>query len=187
MHKKDGEPGFLLPPAKRFLVHLSAERKAVWQENLAFLETHPDALHTLIEYHLEYKYPDVPDVDVEADLYSAPFWTPAETKLLSTFHLAYPAKKMQMAKQFQNFRMRTLAIRLLARNYLDALEPSERENFAHFCECLAEGKIKDYRGNVRYNRSAAEATILKLQSEGLPPEKQALLAAYVAWNKGTIK
>jgi exodeoxyribonuclease-1 len=119
VRKKFGEPGFVLPPLERYWACLSEERLAIVEENKDWLQRHTQLFRKIIQYHCEFRYPKIPDLDIDAALYQNGFLSSREQALCSQFHGASLAEKVKMVGQFEDVEMRQLASRLLCRNYSD--------------------------------------------------------------------
>jgi exodeoxyribonuclease-1 len=128
--KKAGDLGFLLPFSGRHIRHLNEERLKQCEENIAWLKANPSIFNEIKEYHREYKYPDVPNIDVDASLYQSGFLTSAEQQLSARFHQVTPSEKMSIARTFKNKNLREMAVRVIGRNYPDYLDEKGKKVFS---------------------------------------------------------
>ncbi len=144
--KRFGDLGFLLPLSGRHIRHLDETRQKQCEENLAWIKSNPKIFHEIKSYHREYKYPDVPNIDVDASLYQSGFLTPAEQQLSVRFHKAKPSEKMTIAREFKNPSLREMAIRLVGRNHPDCLDQAAEKIFS--------ARLRDI-----YQKDASEAPI----------------------------
>ena len=126
IRKRDGEPGFLLPPSKRYWNKLSLERKKIVEENSSWLQSNPELFQKIVSYHRQFSYPYIPDLDADAALYQIGFLSREDEALCRRFHEAEPAKKVAISAQFSLEETRLLARRLLSRNNIGSL-PAEQE------------------------------------------------------------
>lgn len=178
--KKLGDLGFLLPFSGRHIRHLNETRQKQCKENLAWLEAHPAIFNEIKSYHREYKYPDVPNIDVDASLYQSGFLTPAEQALSARFHQAKPSEKMAIAREFKNPSLREMAIRLVGRNYPDYLDEKGKKAFSErlhniYYKDTNEAPI-DYRSGRQLTAPVALAKIDEaLQQQDISSRKRDLL------------
>jgi exodeoxyribonuclease-1 len=117
IRKRYGEPGILLPPRPRFFERIDAERQALAQENLAWVKTHAELFGRLVEHHRGFRYAVIPDLDADAGLYQNGFLPRADEPLRDRFHDADPEEKRALAGRFTSPEARTLAQRILWRNF----------------------------------------------------------------------
>jgi exodeoxyribonuclease I len=131
--------------------------------------------------HLAYTYPLVPDVDPDADLYQAGFFSPAEKKDIARFHGAGPFEDMDQAGLSRVLdtlvtpRVKALGTRILARNYHLAANP---EFAAHLAFLKRGKKIAGYRSDEKYTlpSAIADATALEAKKQTLDERQQQALA-----------
>jgi len=166
IHKKLGEPSFILPLKERFLPHLIPERRVLANYNKNRLEQHPDIFLPLVAYHTEYQYPLYPATDVAAGLYIHGFWNSAEENFCRTFHTVDAKQKAKLTEQVQNPRLQMLALRILGNHYPEALSHHQAEQFAKYMEKVnttTEDEILiDYQGKKRLTPQVALHEIAEL-------------------------
>jgi exodeoxyribonuclease-1 len=178
IHKKSGEPCFILPFKERFLHHLTPERITLAEHNKKWLEQHPDLFKEITRYHTEYQYPVYPDTDAEAALYLNGFWSPAEETFCRTFQQATPEEKARMVDSLKDSRLKTLALRLLNRHFPEVLTPRQKKEFTDYINQLNQGMIIDYKGKKHLTPHAACEEIRRLQETGtLTQQQEQLLQA----------
>lgn len=178
--KRAGEPGFLLPFIPRFTQYLNSKRQQCVTDNLAWLAKNPTLFTDIQQYHRDYKYPEVAHVDVDADLYNAPFLTPEEERLCARFHVVPPEKKITLVPQFRNPHLREMATRLIGRHYPDYLTHEMMETFNRYLHAINpennQHALVDYRGEQRMTAKTALANLIQIKSAGnLETEKLELL------------
>jgi len=170
VRKRYGEPGILLPPNQRYLKFLSDERKAVGAENLKWLQSNPSKLQQIVNYHREYIYPFIPHLDPDAALYQIGFFTRSDEKLFKEFQTAPLDEKEAIAKRFKSQDARTLAVRLLCRNYPQQISPDLAGEFEVYLRRINPARedeaIVDYREAPRMTPSAALAEIRRFKKSG---------------------
>lgn len=167
IRKRAGEPGFLLPFQPRFTTHLISERQQIMQDNLHWLRSNATLFADIQQHHRNYKYPEVTNVDVDADLYTAGFLAPNEERLCAQFHIVPPEKKATIAAQFQNPRLQEIAIRILGRHCPHYLSNDMTTRFADYMQAVKSNNATDmpidYRGNRRLTSSAALAKLQEIK------------------------
>jgi exodeoxyribonuclease-1 len=170
VRKRYGEPGILLPPNRRYLKFLGEGRKAVVAENLNWLQSNPSKLQRIVNYHREYRYPFIPNLDPDAALYQIGFFSRSDEKLFRQFHAAPLDEKENIARRFKSRDARMLAVRLLCRNYPQRISPDSAGEFEAYLLRINPARedeaIVDYRGEPRMTPSAALAEIRHLKKSG---------------------
>jgi len=180
VRKRLGEPGLLLPPRSRYWRRIGNERSAVFEENLKWLQANPEIFQQVIKYYREYRYPFIPNLDADASLYQIGFYSKADEKLCRQFQQASLAEKALLAEQFASPDARTLARRILGRNYPHALPGEYEKEFKAYLQRInpfrQEDALLDYREQQRTTPRAALAEIKRLQQTGeIDKEQQRLL------------
>jgi exodeoxyribonuclease-1 len=170
VRKRYGEPGILLPPNKRYLKFLGADRKAVVAENLIWLQSNPSKFQQIANYHREFTYPFIPNLDPDAALYQIGFFTRSDEKLFKEFQTAPLDEKEAIAKRLKSQDARTLAVRLLCRNYPQRISPDLAGEFKAYLRRINPSReddaIVDYRKMPRMTPSGALAEIRRLKKSG---------------------
>jgi exodeoxyribonuclease-1 len=170
VRKRYGEPGILLPPNQRYLKFLSDGRKAVVAENLNWLQSNPSKLQQIVNYHREYTYPFIPNLDPDAALYQIGFFSRSDEKLFKEFQAATLVEKEAIARRLKSQDARSLAVRVLGRNYPQLLSPDLAGEFEAYLRRVnpdrEEDVIVDYRKVPRMTPSAALSEIRQLKKSG---------------------
>ncbi|GAB6142854.1 exonuclease domain-containing protein [Desulfocicer niacini] len=187
IRKKNGEPPVILPPLDRFRNRLTSEQQALVTQNLSALATHPQWFSRLIEYHRDYAYPLVPDVDVDAGLYQDGFFSSGEKREMAAFHLAGEGQHMARVCKMSHARVRSLAARIVFRNFPREI-PSEglsqttgfhEADYMERVRCMpGHEPIKGYRNETRYGVIQAEEEIKKMltgEQSGIFDDEQVAL------------
>lgn len=168
-HKKAGET-FLLPLSTRFKQHLTQERAAITEENLTWLRNNETLLQHIKAYYCDYKYPEVPNLDVDADLYIKGFLTREEERLCGQFHAVPNEKKISVAEKFHNPRLQEIVTRIMGRHYPQYLTPVLREKFSAYLHLissnLGENTPVDWRGEKRLTPEIAIQNTIKMIEAG---------------------
>ncbi|MCK4987214.1 MAG: exodeoxyribonuclease I [Desulfobacterales bacterium] len=167
VRKRYGEPGIILPPHQRYWKFLSAERKTIVSENLKWLQSNPAIFQQIVSYHRDYSYPFIPNLDPEAALYQIGFFTRSDEKLFKEFQTAQIEEKERIINRLSSEDARTLAKRLLCRNYPKNLPENITEEFEAYLRRLnplhEDEAIVDYKGEPRLTPSVALAEIKRLK------------------------
>lgn len=180
IRKRDGESPFLLPPAERFRKHLGSKRLKLAEENLLWLKKNPDILTAIIVHHREYRYPDVENIDPDAALYQAGFFSKAEEELCGRFHRQNGEGKLKLLSEMKP-RLHTLASRLLLRNGFapkgEFWEEAEKRLMAMLFLENPLARTRDWRGEPRsgVQENLLEIETLQEKSEKLDKEQIWLL------------
>lgn len=162
--KRFGEQPLLLPLNKRFDKYLSDERRQLVVENVSWIQKNLEHFSAIVHYHKEYKYPEVPNLDVDAALYQNGFIKDTELQLCNRFHAANLSEKVELIKRFTNTQLRMQAIRVLGRNYPEVLSDAFRQEFVNYLQKIKSGgAIVDYRNSAHTTPEEALAEIKQLQ------------------------
>ncbi len=191
IRKKYGEPGIVLP----FIDHynfLTAEKLTIVENNQAWLQSNSTLFHKIIQYHREFKYPKIPDLDCDVALYQNGFLSTQEQELCRKFHRADLAEKIDIVNQFESIDMRKQASRLLCRNYPADLPLMLTRNFAEYMQQVNpdnnEDALQDYKNDKRTTPKEALIQIDKLLTEEKLDEQQIeLLDELAKYVKKTFK
>jgi len=167
VRKRYGEPGIILPPHQRYWQFLSAERKTIVSENLKWLQSNPAIFQQIVSYHRDYSYPFIPNLDPEAALYQIGFFTRSDEKLFKEFQTAQIEEKERIINRLSSEDARTLAKRLLCRNYPKNLPENITKEFEAYLRRVnplhEDEAIVDYKGEPRLTPSVALAEIKRLK------------------------
>jgi exodeoxyribonuclease-1 len=176
--KKLGEPGFLLPFSDRHTRYLDVERLGLANANKKWLHDNPELFKQLVAYHVNYTYPEIPNVDVDASLYLGGFWNPVESNLCTEFHVANPDEKSKIIQKIKNPRLYSLAVRVLGRHFPEALSLEQADYFSQYITKLNHAEmpsIIDYKGNFRLTPSVALQRIEEMRKGLFDGNQLALL------------
>jgi len=175
--KRYGEPGILLPPHERYTEQIGAERRRRAEENLNWHRSHSELFERIVLHHRQYRYPFIPGLDADAGLYQNGFFSRADEALCRKFHGASLPEKFEIIGRFASRDARTLAARLLFRNYPDEL-PDDllAECSEHLRRIRCGEPMVDHTGTLRLTPQVALAEIRQLnQSSRLDAEQAHLL------------
>jgi exodeoxyribonuclease-1 len=180
IRKRLGEPAILLPPHDRYWKKIGKERNAIFEENLKWLQENHDVFQRIVNYYREFRYPFIPNLDADASLYQIGFYSRADEKLCRKFHRASLEEKAELILHFSSPDARTLAWRIICRNYPGAVSAKFTEEFNMYMERInplrdADAMI-DYREERRTTPTGALIEIKGLkQSDDLTKQQFQLL------------
>jgi exodeoxyribonuclease-1 len=191
IRKRIGEPGILLPPQKRYWKRIGAERNAVFEQNIAWLQQNPELFQEIITYYRKFSYPFIPNLDPDAALYQTGFYSRADEKLCRMFHRVPEDQKAAIIAQFTNPVPRVLAERVLFRNYPENHRNAYDTQLSRYMQRInpltEEDALLDYRGERRTTPSDALAEIDHLVQYGdLDDHQHRLLDDLAGYIKSTF-
>ena len=165
-----------MPPLERYQHLISESRAELSEKALARFADQPELLQIIRQHHLDFTWPEIPDLDPDAALYQVGLFSDQELALSAELHAAKPEQKSAVAQRFPQANSRTLARRLVARNHPDAADPDDLALLAeHISRIQNDPSLTDHRGNRHRTPEAALAEISELQQSSLQPEQQSLL------------
>ncbi len=181
IRKKAGEPGLILPPLERYWEKISPQRQEIVTANLKWLRENPALFREIVQYHADFRYPVIPDLDVDANLYQTGFWSNNDLEMCRAYHTYPLEKRIPLIKRFKEKGLRDLAKRVLFRNFPEsAAAAGLQTETAAFMRKIApppgETGLLDFRGEERKTpeRVLAEIKTLKA-SDDLGDRQQHLL------------
>ncbi len=170
IRKRLGEPGIILPPHDRYWKRIGDERNALFEENLKWLQANHEIFLQIVNHYREYRYPFIPNLDADVSLYQIGFYSRADEKLCRTFQEASLEKKANLVDQFSSPDARTLAWRVLGRNYPAALPAEYASEFKQYMQRINPSREKDalvdYREERRTTPQDALVEINRLKQLG---------------------
>jgi exodeoxyribonuclease-1 len=180
IRKRYGEPGILLPPNRRYLKLLDAERKAIATENLKWLQSNPALFQQIADYHRNYTYPFIPNLDPDAALYQIGFFSRGDEMLFKEFQKADRQEMESIARQLASPDARILARRVIGRNFPQFLSEESAAEFEAYMRRINPSSenqaLQDYKGAPRMTPAAALSEIKHLKkSNALDDEQLTLL------------
>ncbi len=153
MRKRLGEPGFILPPHDRYWGRLDPAVQAEVEANQKWLRDNPALFAAIGDHHRQFRYPEIPETDLDAALYMRGFMPDAEERICERFHAADLETKIRLTDRFEDPLNRQVARRLLFRNYPDAIPDSINTHRRAFLEDInpstRERALVDYKGAGR--------------------------------------
>ena len=164
VRKKAGEPGLILPPLDRYWEKFSLERREITHANLQWLQDNPDLFQEIVRYHADFRYPVIPDLDVDAALYQTGFWSNADQAVCRAFHAAPVEEKRALINRFKDNGLQVLAKRVLFRNFPNSrVAAGLKSETAAFMQKVTPASgcpgMSDFRGGERQTPENALAEI----------------------------
>lgn len=160
--KRFGEPPILLPLTARFSKYLDDERLRRMKRNAAWIKENKSDFLKIVEYHKEYKYPEIPNLDIDAALYQNGFISDSERIKCNKFNSEQPQEKLSMVEEFYDKNLRIQAIRILGKNYPEILSKEKKLNleFKNYLDKIYSNEvIVDYKNQIRLSPKSALAKI----------------------------
>ncbi len=169
IRKRFGEPGILLPPLERYISIIEKNRMVEYNKNFEWIRSNIGIFNSIIKYHQQFRYPEIPNLDADAALYQMGFHSHKTEALCREFHLASFTGKLKLIHQFQTPETKTLAGRILARNFSEVLPKEIETQFALYLSRVnpesPESALVDYKGEMRTTPAAALMDIQKIKTE----------------------
>jgi len=175
IRKKPGEPGIILPTLDRFLGHIEPKRQELIQSNLKWMNHNQTILQDIIDYHRDFTYPRIENIDPDAALYQMGFLSPQESQLSEKFHKAKVEEKVNLLDEFQNPILRELAIRIIAQTNVELLSSTDKslyDEYLQACHHPNNQLVIDYKGNRKFSSENAFADISAIENSNEPDEEQ---------------
>ncbi len=194
IRKKAGESGIILPPLDRYWSKITPERQAIATANIQWLQTNPELFEDIVRYHAEFRYPVIPNLDVDAALYQSGFWSNTDQEVCRAFHTCPVEEKASLISKFKDKGLRVLAQRVIFRNFAESgISVNCKIDASAFMQKVApagdQPGMPDFRGNERLTPHPALTEIKQLLADKEPDaEKRHLLKTlemYIAANFGS--
>jgi exodeoxyribonuclease-1 len=160
IRKRLGEPAILLPPHDRYWEKIGNDRNAIFEENLKWLQENHDVFQRIVKYYREFRYHFIPNLDPDASLYQIGFYSKADEKLCRRFHRASLEEKADLVVQFSSPEARTLAWRIICRNYPGAVSAKFAAEFQRYMERINPLMDADAMVDYREERRATPVGVL---------------------------
>jgi exodeoxyribonuclease-1 len=119
IRKRPADELIVLPCLDRYQARLTSMAQQNCSRNIKKIQSDPDLFFKTIQYHLEYKYPVIPDMDPDAALYQSGFFSQSEKREINRFHTSKNSEKAIVCESLTSARVKILARRILARNFED--------------------------------------------------------------------
>ena len=178
LSKKWGDLPLLLPAKKRFLAHLTQQRIDQIKKNKLFLQQNPELFIDIKESALDFKYPEIDNIDVDASLYHTGFMNYAEQNLCEHFHRKKPQEQVKLMGEM-NCSYYERALRIMGRMTPEILTTQMQHEFQEYLERIASYEIEnmpiDFKGQRKTSIPEVYERIEKLREQTLTNEQLVLL------------
>ena len=186
IRKRPGDQWFILPCLDRFRARLIPDAVAAWEKNMGIIRDNRDLFMKTVDHYRGYKYPDIPGIDSDADLYQGGFFTPGEKREIASFHMADRENKAKACTALKSARVKTLAERILIRSF--DYSPKKGGEFAAHLQRLSGqkdcGDVVGYKNELKLDCVRALAEVAEFESAGnLNPDQEKMLG----WLKSHIQ
>jgi exodeoxyribonuclease I len=179
VRNKLAEPPLVLPWKDRFTKVLSSETMANVATNLKFLTANAELFTTVKANALQYIYPEIENIDIDANLYTSKFPARHETEQLNSFHNdLLNNQSTKMLDGIRNKRFHAQALRYLWRFYPELLPAKYANDLTCYSEQIAaeNNNIIDFKGAQRLSPHSVLQEIAKLQTGELDQQQLDILA-----------
>lgn len=174
IRKRSGDGLIILPALDRFWNKIPEVSRQFSNENLEKIRIEWKKFFEYVRYQIEYKYPYIPDIDPDAALYQDGFFSLKEKKQCQLFHKTGNDLKHGILDQIKSPRIKTLASRIIDRNFFEESAQIWSKEYQTHLERLRsfsnEDKIKGYKGDIKFNRSQGLKELNELESALINPE-----------------
>jgi len=154
IRKRPGDQLIVLPSLDRFQAKVTPLAQEISDRNLATIQANSDLFLKTVQHHREYEYPLIPDIDPDAALYQAGFFSHSEKKEISLFHGSKDEQKAIVCERFISMRVKTMANRILLRNFDSCSLPGANTEYSEHLRRLFSGlpgdRIPGYRNDIKY-------------------------------------
>lgn len=180
IRKRYGESKIVLPCLDRFWNRLTRSQHQACEKNIAMVKANQDEFQKLVIHHREFKYPFVPDLDLDASLYQDGFFSRAEKKEMAHFHGAVNDGEMAVCETLVSPRVKGLAQRIMVRNFHEQAPPAVRADHDRYMAkirgSLPGDPVKGYRNDLKYTCDMAAQELASVRSsQALDSEQKAIL------------
>ena len=165
VRKRYGDTPFILPWLDRFFAKLPDKAKDLAKRNLDLFTNYSEILENLAEYHIGYAYPYIPDLDSDAALYQDGFFSYREKEECLRFHRCRPEDKKAMAEKMASERIRTIAKRIVLRNFSSGNKDAGRGGMPF------DETIKGFRNDLKRTLQDASRELETLRNSDLDKEQ----------------
>ncbi len=181
IRKRAADALIVLPALERFWDKLPEQSRNKARENIEKISN--KRFFEFILYHSNYKYPFIPNMDPDAALYQDGFFSFQEKKEINLVHqslkeltkTALHSDTIENIKKLNCLRIKTLANRILARNFDDIKGYTEDTEFSLYISrlksSLEEDQIIGYKNDKKLNCRQALEELKEKQKTLLNPDQ----------------
>jgi len=186
IRKRPADALIVLPALERFWEKMPATMRKSVKKNLEIIKKNRQKFFKFIQYHQEYKYPFIPDLDPDAALYQDGFFSFKEKKQINLFHeflnnFKPDCQDFKIIDQMESPRIKILAKRIVFRSLKNEnCQTDEIEqilNLNKLRSSLKEDQIAGYKNDIKYNchQGLLELQEIKKESINIDKEKRKML------------
>jgi len=194
IRKRPADALIVLPAFERFWNKLSTSSQESVKHNMKRIIQQKQKFFEFIQYHQEYKYPFIPDLDPDAALYQDGFFSFQEKKQIKLFHKSFKNllpdhKTHEVLDKIKSPRIKALASRILYRNFANGKRQSKEIGLSlgldKLRSSLKEDQIIGYKSDIKFNCEQGLQELQELELEIVNPDKEQKKMFY--WIKDYIK
>jgi len=197
LRKRPADALIVLPALERFWDKLPEESRNTACKNME--KIHHKRFFEFIQYHSNYKYPFIPNMDPDAALYQEGFFSFQEKKEINLVHQslknlnlglkALNSDKLESIKKIKSSRIKILANRILSRNFNDTSWQTEETEYHLYMHRLKSSRQEDqiigYKNDKKLNCMRALEELKETQKALLNPNQDT--KRMLAWLKKYIE
>ena len=194
IRKRPADALIVLPSLERFWNKMPSSLQESVKNNMEKIIQQKKRFFEFIQYHQEYKYPFIPDLDPDAALYQDGFFSFQEKKESSLCHKFF--KNLQPDHQVHKIldkikspRIKALASRILYRNFKNETWQSKEIDHSlslnKLRSSLKEDQIIGYKNDIKFNCRQGLQELQELEHESVNPDKETKKMFY--WIKDYIR
>ena len=148
INKKINEPPLFLPLIDKYSKYISEGRKELIEVNLNYLVENSEVFTKLCDIHLNFTYPEVKNIDLDANLYNIDFPTYDEKQEHADFHKLAAKDKVNNLDILSNKNSRKIASRILLRNYPELANFTD-QSFSTYLQDICQGKLEQQKNDYK--------------------------------------
>ena len=179
LKRKDGEPCFILPWSQSYDHVIDDARKDNVINNIQWLNSNAD---TLIEFSNKSKnhiYEKINNLDIDSSIYDSGLFKGTEILEIQDFHSASSADKVKILNSVSSKRVRSLASRILFRNFSSELEHSMKNKIK---ESIVDVNFVNTKEQARRTPADALKEVNSiLSNEDLDKEQSQIITDFVSY------
>lgn len=179
LNKKWGDIPLILPAKTRFVGRLPQDRLDLIKKNKEFIRSNPGIFANFVDYVLEYKYPEIENVDIDAAIYQSDFMSAADERGCDKFHTSQIYQKAQMLNQLPK-PYYDRAVRIIGRLDFSKLPDKAQMEFQEYLNKIVsldnDELLIDHKGKTRKTLEDIYQEMQDLRmNRDITEEQQALL------------
>lgn len=188
IRKRAGDQMLILPWLDRFQSRLTPEAREGCEGNLEEIGDNFSLFLQTVAFHREFKYPFVPDLDLDAALYQDGFFSPAEKRDMVQFHAMLATGDLTGADQLSSQRLRRMARRVVSRNFQTGF-PDDAGYVSHLQRLsgqTADGAVTGYKNDSKLTCPDALEQLREIEEDANRDEFDPVQVEILKWLKHHI-